>query len=63
MSADWEMVVKVRLKNVMDDEDESVLRGIIEDEGGPFQVICGWCDSEDVEIVSLSQLAGASPNG
>jgi hypothetical protein len=57
MSDEWEMTVKVRLRNVMDGESVDVLRGIIADEGGPMQVICGWCDSDDLEIVSLERAA------
>lgn len=53
MNDEWEMTVKVRLRNVMEGESVDVLRGIIADEGGPMQVICGWCDADDLEIVSL----------
>ncbi len=55
MSTDgWEMIVRVKLPHCMEhSEGEAALREVIKDEGGPMQVIVGWCDPEDIEIVSL----------
>jgi hypothetical protein len=56
MSADWEMIVRVRLCNAMENGDplaETILRAAIEEEGGVLSVLMGWCDAEDFEIVSL----------
>ena len=56
MSDEWEMIVRVRLRNCMDHDvldAEQELRAAIRDEGGPMSVVCGWCDSDDIEIVSL----------
>lgn len=54
MSDAWEMIVKVRLQHCMEhSEGEGAMRQVIEWEGGPYQVIIGWADPEDVEIISL----------
>jgi hypothetical protein len=56
MDSDWEMVVRVRMRNAMDNGDplaETILRAAIEEEGGVLSVLPGWCDAEDFEIVSL----------
>jgi hypothetical protein len=56
MSADWIVTVRVRIPDAYEHSEpnaESELRKIIDDEGGIYQVLIGWCDSEKFELVEL----------
>lgn len=56
MSTDWEMVVKVKLRNSLlhsTPEAKQILSRMIDEEGGLLQVIQGWCEEEDLALVSL----------
>lgn len=64
--ADWELVVRVRLRNafdVIDPRDHSSIENakkclldVIEEEGGIYQALLDWCDDEDFELVSLTPI-------
>ncbi len=59
--SDWEMIVRVRVQNAFDHDEpnaESQFREVIADEGGPYAVIIGWCEPEDVEILRLVPKSG-----
>lgn len=54
----WTMVVKVRLHSAMEhSEGIEALKEIIRDEGGLMAVISGWCDEDDLELVSLEPIS------
>jgi hypothetical protein len=53
---DWELVVRVKLKNVMEHDEpeaERAVRELIADEGGLWQTLASWTDPEDFELVSI----------
>lgn len=63
--ADWEITVKVRLKNALvhnEPEAERALRELIDDEGGLMNVICGWCDPEDLTLLTVIPVECSLPN-
>lgn len=56
MSDDWEMVVRVRVRNAIEHAfpcAREQLMDSIRDEGGVWLVLVGWCEPEDLELVSL----------
>ena len=57
--ADWYAVVRVRIKNAMahdEPEAERAMRELIEDEGGIWQVVVGWADPIDAELLSIEKV-------
>jgi len=57
------MVVRARLRGALLHETpnaKETLERAVAEEGGPLQVICGWCDSDDLEIVSLKPVPETS---
>lgn len=63
MSDDWEMVVRVRIRNCIErdlPDAREILADCIRDDGGVWSVLSGWCEPEDMEILSLEP-AGAHP--
>ena len=53
---DWELVVRVRLRNVMEHDEpeaERAVRELMEDEGGLMNVLAGWGDPDDFTLVSI----------
>lgn len=61
MSDDWEMVVRVRIRNCIErdlPDAREILADCIRDDGGVWSVLSGWCEPEDMEILSLEP-AGA----
>ena len=58
-NADWVMTVRVRLNNALEHDEPNAklaLHRCIADEGGPLQVIAGWCEPDDLEVLSLEPI-------
>lgn len=56
MNADWEIMIKVTLRNAMDHEEPNpttTLLECIKEEGGLMQIIAGWCNPQDLEMVGV----------